>query len=439
MTGQTRSTRRGDVPPRLSIIVLSRHRPQHLALCLTALERQDHPDFEIILVADPATVGLRPDLPLKRIAFDQPNISAARNLGLNVAAAGVVAFIDDDALALPHWASTLAGAFRDARVVAATGFTRGPDGLNWQARAERLAPSGETWPFQIDTGIDGFVKLPPLDGCPVSTIGTNCAFRRDALLKIGGFDPVFRYHLDESDVNMRLAARFRGALTAILPAAEVIHGIAAGPHRGQAGVPHSLEAVGRSAISFSRRYGCCPPPVEIEQRLRLMRHMLAGRLDPAGMAPLLRGLRHGILEAGCDIPPAPPEALAEPRTDFRHFPAAPPDPGAPVMLCGWHWQAAKLRRSAANAVLDGKTACLLLLTPTVIPHRLTMAPGGWWEQRGGLWGADGGAGQGWRRVSQGRKAAENRFRKAMSCRFAPFDTPVAGGFAPDQRSPTETI
>ena len=53
-----------DVPAlRASVVVVSRHRPGPLALCLSALTLQDHPAFEIVLVADPGSVGLRPDLP----------------------------------------------------------------------------------------------------------------------------------------------------------------------------------------------------------------------------------------------------------------------------------------------------------------------------------------------------------------------------------------
>ena len=36
------------------------------------------------------------------------------------------------------------------------------------------------------------------------TVGNNSAFRRSALLKIGGFDEHFRYYLDEADVCLRL-------------------------------------------------------------------------------------------------------------------------------------------------------------------------------------------------------------------------------------------
>ena len=63
-------------PPPTSVIVVSRGRPDHLRLCLTALGQQYHPDFEIILVADPDGMRHCTDLKLKRVGFDVPNVSA---------------------------------------------------------------------------------------------------------------------------------------------------------------------------------------------------------------------------------------------------------------------------------------------------------------------------------------------------------------------------
>ncbi|WP_294923866.1 glycosyltransferase family A protein [uncultured Paracoccus sp.] len=409
-------------PVRLSIVVLSRHRPGLLALCLTALSQQDHPEYEVILVADPASVDTRPDLRIKRIAFDLPNVSAARNIGLGAAAGEVVAFIDDDALALPGWARRIAAPFADPGVIAAAGFTRGPDGLGWQVRAERLRPSGATVPVQVAEE----TALPPRDGCPVSTIGTNCAFRRHALLAVGGFDPAFAYHLDESDVNMRMARTFPEALTAIVPGAEVVHGIAAGPMRQAWGVPRDLTAVGHAHVTFARRHGGPLPPVEAIQRKRLLRHMVAGRLDPFALTPLLRGLREGRARAAAQPLPEPPRPLPDAAPGFLPLRPAPAAPAGLRLFSGWHWQAARLRRSAAAAVARGDRAAVLLLTPTFVPHRLGLRPGGWWEQHGGLWGGmKGGMGDSppdprFRR----RAAAAAAFRAAMTRRLGDFLQPA---------------
>ena len=104
----------GSVVGSVSVVVVSRHRPAALSLCLTALTLQDHPGFEIVLVADPGSVGVRPDLPIKRVRFDAANISAARNAGVMAAAGEVVAFIDDDAVAEPTWLSRLTAPCRAA-------------------------------------------------------------------------------------------------------------------------------------------------------------------------------------------------------------------------------------------------------------------------------------------------------------------------------------
>ena len=123
--------------PAASVIVVSRHRAAALGRCLMALAQQDHPQIEVIVVADPEGLAAAKatGLALKRVLFDEANISAARNLGLAAAAAPVVAFIDDDAVAEPTWISRLCAAFADPQVVAATGFVRGRNGISYQWKA----------------------------------------------------------------------------------------------------------------------------------------------------------------------------------------------------------------------------------------------------------------------------------------------------------------
>ena len=96
-------------PVPASVIVVSRHRAEALRLCLTALGQQDHPEFEVIVVADPAGIAAAQatGLPLRLVAFDEANISAARNAGLALAGAPMVAFIDDDEEPQPNWLAEL--------------------------------------------------------------------------------------------------------------------------------------------------------------------------------------------------------------------------------------------------------------------------------------------------------------------------------------------
>ena len=45
----------------VSVVVVSRHRPDHLRRCIRALEYQTQPSFEVVLVTDSDTAALLPD------------------------------------------------------------------------------------------------------------------------------------------------------------------------------------------------------------------------------------------------------------------------------------------------------------------------------------------------------------------------------------------
>ena len=89
---------------RISVIVVSRGRPDALRLCLTGIGQLCHRDFELIVVADRAGAQVVEDMRgrdrIKLLRFEAANISAARNAGLAVAAGEVVAFIDDELVAI---------------------------------------------------------------------------------------------------------------------------------------------------------------------------------------------------------------------------------------------------------------------------------------------------------------------------------------------------
>ena len=367
----------------VSVIVVSRGRPDHLSLCLKALMAQDHSAFEIVLVADTAGLNCCPELPIKRVSFDQPNISEARNLGLAMAAGKIVAFIDDDSVAEPTWLSRLTAPFAEPGVIAATGWTRDRDGFRWQSRSARMTTAG--LPEALDHPGTDTLLIAPENGAPVSTLGTNCAFRADTLRAIGGFDPAFPYHLDESDVNLRMAAALPEAMTAIVPMAQMIHARAGSAQRDSASVPQDMTMIGRSAAIFWRRYKAVPAPTAllVRTRQRLLRHMLDGRLDPLRIKGILATLESGLTAGHTALLPAPPPARLDNPPPFL---AVPPAQAGHVVFGGWHWQARSLRALAGTAARAGKTATVILLTPSLLPHRVRYTAGGWFEQTGGLWG-----------------------------------------------------
>ena len=224
----------------VSIVIVSRNRPEALRRCLTGVGQLQYAPFEVIVVADPAGIAAVRDLPftdaLKLVNFDTANISVARNLGIAQAAGEVVAFIDDDAVPEPQWLRHLMAPAAQPDVAAMTGFVRGRNGISFQYRARQLNALGE--PEHLDVDAETPSVMLPSPSRAIKTEGTNMAIRRDVLVEMGGFDPAFHYYLDETDLNMRLARA--GHATAIVPLAEVHHGFAANAMRSANRVPRDL-------------------------------------------------------------------------------------------------------------------------------------------------------------------------------------------------------
>lgn len=357
--------------PRCSVIIVSRHRPAALLRCIAALRQQDHDNFNVIVVADPAAVATLP-ADVCAIPFDEANISAARNLGL-ARAAGIVAFIDDDAVAEPFWLSRLTAPFADPKVTAATGFVRGRNGLSWQWRAVAVDHLGQDHPLEV-TGL----TLRAAGPLVVKTQGTNCAFRAGALRDIGGFDPAFRFYLDEADVNLRL-----GGVTAIVPDAVVHHGYMASARRNADRVPLTLFDIAASTAVFLRHHApddVNPDALILAQSVRLQRLRRAGKISAARAAALMETLHQGWAD-GLTRPFGTAPMMAQ---DGEFHPLGGIGPRPHRVLVGRIWQRRGLIRQALAA--RGEVVTIICLSPSVKPHWFSFDPAGYWLQTGGIWG-----------------------------------------------------
>lgn len=391
--------------PPVSVIVVSRHRAAALMRCIVALTQQDHPSFELIVVADSEAIRQVETLPLplKCVSFDEPNISAARNAGLAVAAAPVVAFIDDDAVAEPTWLSRLTAPFADAQVTASTGFIRGRNGISYQWQACEVDHFGQDHPLTITEP----TLRPNAPQRAVKTQGTNCAFRRDALLAIGGFDPAYRFYLDEADVNLRLPG-----LTAIIPDAQVHHGYLASTRRTANRVPLSLHDIAASTAIFLRRHapeadmGAALKALSLRESTRIAAHRRAGRIhaqaELALLTTLTQGWAEGLAHPLAALTPLPPAtAPLQPLNTG-------PRPGK--ILAGRFWQKRRLLAEAAASTATITT--VFIFTPTARPHKLSFQPEGYWLQTGGIFGQSTRHGPRFRLVSFCKRVEEEAARLA---------------------------
>jgi GT2 family glycosyltransferase len=183
-----------DQAPRVSVVVCSHNGGRTLDTCLRSLGALDYPDYEVILVDDGSTDGTRAiaaRFPEVR-TIHQPNLglSMARNVGLRASNGSVVAYTDSDCVADPDWLTLLVQQLQRSGASAVGGPNLSPDD-GAAAACVGASPGQPTHVLESDQVAEH------IPGC-------NMAFRREALLAINGFDPLYRKAGDDVDVCWRL-------------------------------------------------------------------------------------------------------------------------------------------------------------------------------------------------------------------------------------------
>lgn len=290
--------------PRVSVVALTRDRPDDFRNLLIALTQQRLVDFEVIVVGARPRVEDHgaPQALARRITYARcaaQNISRSRNIGLGLARGEIVAFIDDDATPEPGWLADLIKAFDAKDVGGAAGFVRGRNGVDFQWRGAVVDRYGGHAPLTLDDLEDPLVGGEGAEFF-LSTVGANNAFRRSALEKIGGFDENFHYFLDESDVCIRL--QNAGWRIVIRPDAEVHHAYSQSAARHANRAPRDLFEIAASRVYFSRRYGhddwieAKLAEFGADQEARLKKFVQLGRLSRRQAAAILDRVEEGLTE-----------------------------------------------------------------------------------------------------------------------------------------------
>jgi glycosyltransferase involved in cell wall biosynthesis/GT2 family glycosyltransferase len=242
--------------PTVSVIVNTCNRGHLLEDALRGIAGLRHEALEIVVVNGPSTDGTdavldRWQLRIKRRECTERNLSLSRNIGIAAAAGDIVAFLDDDAVPHPEWLARLLPHYGDPSVAAVGGYTVDTTGRRYQARKTLCDRFGAAY------HVSDFFDERPLNrpGTPFypSLLGTNSTFRRGALLAIGGFDTVFAYLLDETDVCLRLVDA--GHKVVYEPSALVFHQFAPSHIRDPRRIARTLYPSAVSKAYFAMRHG----------------------------------------------------------------------------------------------------------------------------------------------------------------------------------------
>lgn len=186
-------------PPRVTVAVCTRDRPESLRLCLTSLLGLDYPRVDLLVVDNAPSDSTSRDVVtdvdsghrIRYVVEARPGVSWARNRAIAEAGNDFIAYVDDDEVVDPHWLTEVVRAFTEVP---------GVDAVSGPMVAAELVTRAQVW-FEMYGGhnkgktnerrvydpANGMEQSPYYPLPPFGT-GGNMAFRRAALVGIGGFD-----------------------------------------------------------------------------------------------------------------------------------------------------------------------------------------------------------------------------------------------------------
>ena len=193
--------------PGQSIVVCTYNRQKFVYNCLQCLSLQtlDTTSFEVIFVDNNSTdtsaeiikqfIASHPGLPFRYVFEANKGLSFARNRGIAEAKFDIVTFIDDDAEATPEFAQTILSFMQVHPEVAGVGGRVIP----------KYSEKGE--PQWMSKYLAGYVAMSDhgqperrYEGKMKYPAGCNMTYRKEILLKAGGFNNKLTFRSDDKQI-----------------------------------------------------------------------------------------------------------------------------------------------------------------------------------------------------------------------------------------------
>ncbi|MCD2196101.1 glycosyltransferase [Actinomycetospora endophytica] len=187
-----------DAPP-ITVVVCTKDPDERILACLSALDAQEYPEYEVVVVDNAPRsdmlIGMMAQAirsaPARRVVEPVPGVARARNLGWRAADGAIVAYIDDDEVADPHWLAEIARALRRHPSASALTGKILPAVLDTEAQCwfEKFGGHGKGRGFSPVVFDPASHRIQhPLYPLPSFGASGNMAVRRHVLAELGGFD-----------------------------------------------------------------------------------------------------------------------------------------------------------------------------------------------------------------------------------------------------------
>ncbi|OWY79987.1 hypothetical protein B9C99_20175 [Rhodococcus sp. BUPNP1] len=200
-----------------------------LCRAVESVRSQTHQPEEIIVVVDHNQRLLE----RARVEFDdvtvvpnrhEPGLSGARNTGVSIATAEIVAFLDDDAAADSGWLAAISAPYHDPEVLGVGGLVE----AEWQIARPRWFPPEFDWVVGCS-----YRGLPTRRTEVRNMIGASMSLRRAPVAEAGGFATELGrvgtkpLGCEETELCIRLAQKHSGGVHIHEPDAKVRHYVTA--------------------------------------------------------------------------------------------------------------------------------------------------------------------------------------------------------------------
>lgn len=221
-------------PPFISVVIASKDREVFLRDCLNSLMNQTYRNFEVIVVDD----GIKPRHDRRtnsviqrylkngmniKLLINKNSIGTPRSLnrGVSESQGYVVVFTDDDCITNENWLTQLSKAYSQ-RDVASVGGKVIPVEFDsiWSLKSSTTSIIGKvTWDGMVIGNFDKGNKTVFVD----CLSGANMSFRKELLIKVGGFDSTYDGNAYRFETDLCLKIRRLGIKIVYNPNAVVYH------------------------------------------------------------------------------------------------------------------------------------------------------------------------------------------------------------------------
>jgi GT2 family glycosyltransferase len=286
------------VSARLSIVIPSHSRADLLRLCLVSVGRNAPPGTEVIVVDDGSrgrvvscAAGEFEHVTCVRLPRPQ-GFCVAANAGIRAASAPIVELLNDDTEVTAGWAESALGCFDHPRVGSVA-----PLVLRGTANGKfpRIDSAGDRYYIggvAIKRGHGEPLRESYLRAAPVfGASGSSAFYRRDLLLRLGGFPETFGAYFEDVDLAFRIHRA--GYDVVFQPAARVWHRVSASYGRPRRRLLEQ-QSLNEERVFWRN----LPVPSALPQHLAVLAAKAWKRWCDGGLAPFLCGRLRLLGELG---------------------------------------------------------------------------------------------------------------------------------------------